>query len=215
MKKIVLITMLVIFIAPSIVLASWWNPFTWKIFNFSKKEIVIPQTTNVKTNEVINTKKIVPVIKTPTIKESKKATPTVNIQKDNKAEIQAKLEADLKAEQDAFNKLSISNVIINSTTNSVKISWKTNIVSESKVILNSHEYISESGVGTTHQVNINGLSSNSSFNGSITAISNNFWQHQNFQFTTESVVSPPTTRCYMSESDYGGAPPPKLTCVPL
>ena len=81
--------------------------------------------------------------------------------------------------------LSINNIVIDSTENSAKISWETNISSESKVILNGHEYISENGVGTTHQVNINGLDGDSSFNGSITAIANNAWKNQNFQFTTK------------------------------
>jgi len=37
MKKYILVLLLVIFIVPSIALASWWNPFSWKIFQ--KKEV--------------------------------------------------------------------------------------------------------------------------------------------------------------------------------
>lgn len=33
MKKYILVLLLVILIVPSVVSASWWNPFTWKIFN--------------------------------------------------------------------------------------------------------------------------------------------------------------------------------------
>lgn len=37
MKKFILAILMALIIVPSIALASWWNPFTWKIFN--KKEI--------------------------------------------------------------------------------------------------------------------------------------------------------------------------------
>jgi hypothetical protein len=38
MKKYISIALLALFIVPSVALASWWNPFTWKIFK--KKEVV-------------------------------------------------------------------------------------------------------------------------------------------------------------------------------
>lgn len=217
MKKYIFISLLVIFIIPSIALASWWNPFTWKIFSSNKKEIIVTQPQVINTNQVsVITEKTIPVIKTATVNESKKVTPTVNIQKDNKAEIQAKLEANLKAKtdqdvliakqkteeqakaeaelkakliQDSLNKLSISNIVINPTFNSVKISWVTNIISESKVILNGHEYISQGSVGLDHYVNINELNSDSYYTGYVTAISNNAWQNQGFEFRT--MVAPP------------------------
>jgi hypothetical protein len=40
MKKYLLILLLVVFIIPSVALASWWNPFSWKIFH--KKEVSLP-----------------------------------------------------------------------------------------------------------------------------------------------------------------------------
>lgn len=38
MKKYIAISLLAVFIVPSVAFASWWNPFTWKIFH--KKEMV-------------------------------------------------------------------------------------------------------------------------------------------------------------------------------
>lgn len=212
MKKSLLVLFLIVFIVPSVALASWYNPFSWEIWNniFHKKEIT-PQTQVI--NQPINTEPIDnSTITTSMKKEVKNDTPVVDNSNTQKKEVQAKIDAELKAkaerdvliskqkleeqtkleaeqkakaEQDALAQLSINNIIIDSTENSAKISWETNISSESKVILNGHEYISENGVGTTHQVNINGLDGDSSFNGSITAISNNAWKNQDFQFTTK------------------------------
>ncbi len=47
MKKYILVLLLTIFIIPSIALASWWNPFSWKVFNKTpeikiEKPITIP-----------------------------------------------------------------------------------------------------------------------------------------------------------------------------
>ncbi len=49
MKKYIVVLLLIVFITPSIALASWWNPFTWKIFN--KKINNIEQVENI-TKEV-------------------------------------------------------------------------------------------------------------------------------------------------------------------
>jgi len=52
MKKIfkaLLVLIVVSFIVPQIALASWWNPFSWKIFNVFKK----PQTTTINTNQSV------------------------------------------------------------------------------------------------------------------------------------------------------------------
>jgi hypothetical protein len=48
MKKNLVILSLLIFITPSIVLASWWNPLSWTIFNFFNKtqQIDIPKIEN-------------------------------------------------------------------------------------------------------------------------------------------------------------------------
>ncbi|MCX6722678.1 MAG: hypothetical protein NT094_01245 [Candidatus Staskawiczbacteria bacterium] len=37
MKKYLLTLLLILFIIPSVALASWWNPFSWKIFNRSSE----------------------------------------------------------------------------------------------------------------------------------------------------------------------------------
>jgi len=216
MKKYLLILLLIVFIIPSIALASWWNPFTWSWFKKNPQiEQVVPTVNN---PVIINTidkseQKTTSKITNPQKKiETVKINTTVSDSSAQKAEIQAKVDEALKAkaeqdaliakqkadeqanleaeqkakaEQDALAQLSINNIVIDSTENSAKISWETNISSESKVILNGHEYISENGVGTSHQVNINGLDGDSSFNGSITAISNNAWKNQDFQFTTK------------------------------
>lgn len=63
--------------------------------------------------------------------------------------------------------------------------WKTNIPSESKVILEGKNYFSERGVGTIHSVKINDLESGFYYKGNITAIVNDAWKNQDFDFTTE------------------------------
>ena len=37
MKKYILVLFLIMFIVPSVAMASWWNPFSWKVFH--KKEV--------------------------------------------------------------------------------------------------------------------------------------------------------------------------------
>lgn len=43
MKKYLSVLFLIVFIAPSIALASWWNPLSWNIFSFLHKKEVAPQ----------------------------------------------------------------------------------------------------------------------------------------------------------------------------
>lgn len=73
MKKYLLILLLAVFIIPSIAFASWWNPLTWKVFDFFRKSEVnieqpvvipsiIPNTINIDNKEV----------KTPKVIEKKK-----------------------------------------------------------------------------------------------------------------------------------------------
>lgn len=50
MKKYLLVLFLIVFIAPSVALASWWNPFSWKIFQ--KKEPI--QQVQVKTQKQLD-----------------------------------------------------------------------------------------------------------------------------------------------------------------
>jgi len=56
MKKYLLVLLLTIFIIPSIALASWWNPFSWKIFYRSvetkiEQPIIVSSATNTVTEE--------------------------------------------------------------------------------------------------------------------------------------------------------------------
>jgi DNA repair ATPase RecN len=44
MKKYILVLLLIVFIIPSVAFASWWNPFSWKIFSFLHKKEVPVQT---------------------------------------------------------------------------------------------------------------------------------------------------------------------------
>lgn len=95
--------------------------------------------------------------------------------------------------------LSIYDISIDVSVNSGIINWKTSITSESKVILNGHEYLPQNGVGTDHSVTISGLGSATTYSGYITAISNNSWRNQNFQFTTKTAPpvppAPPVPSC--------------------
>lgn len=122
MKKYLPVLFLVVFLVPSIAMASWWNPFTWKIF---KKREPAPQV------QVINTEKektpeekiselqkqldelkdenksVEPIKENNTDKkvEVKKTTNSTKNTEQNKLLEQARIEAELKAkfaEQDAL-----------------------------------------------------------------------------------------------------------------
>jgi hypothetical protein len=58
-------------------------------------------------------------------------------------------------------------------------------------------------------VDINGLDSDSSFNGSITAIANNAWKNQDFQFTTKHS---PLAFTYHNGSCGGSTTHPNNSC---
>lgn len=106
-------------LVPQIVFASWWNPFSWKVF--SKKEVA-PQTQIVNTEQV-NKEEIEKLQKeindlkskqtesvsdktTPVVKEIKKTTSVIDNSAKLKAEAEAKVKAELelklKAEQEAL-----------------------------------------------------------------------------------------------------------------
>lgn len=206
MKKYLLVLLLIVFVAPSVAFASWWNPFSWNwkaLFTSPVKEEVQIEKQAPEIKPVDKPTTIIP----PT-KEIKKDVPTIDNSVAQKKEAQAKLEAELKlkAEQDAlilklktleqarvekgqeapFVKLSIDNITITDITDSsVKISWETSKISESKVLLDGKEYIPINGVGTNHYVVINGLKSNLFYAGSVTAISNGSWKSQDFDFSTK------------------------------
>lgn len=54
MKKYLSVLLLIVFIVPSVAFASWWNPFSWKIFH--KKEVVKIETPVIDINAEIKTK---------------------------------------------------------------------------------------------------------------------------------------------------------------
>lgn len=120
MKKYLPALFLIVFLAPSVALASWWNPFTWKVF---KKREPAPQVQVInaekeKTPEekIVELQKQLDELKTQktttepikeivNTKEVKKNTPVVNSNQSSKQLEEAKKEAELKAkfaEQDAL-----------------------------------------------------------------------------------------------------------------
>lgn len=116
MKKYIIALFLMIFIVPSIALASWWNPFSWKIFQ--KKQIVpevqveTQKTPEEKINELqkqldeLKNQKTTPVSTTaaPVIKKEvdKKIIPVVDNLAALKAENQAKVDAEAKIRAEQY-----------------------------------------------------------------------------------------------------------------
>lgn len=97
MKKSLLVLFLIVFIVPSVALASWYNPFSWEIWNniFHKKEVT-PQTQVI--NQPINTELVDnSTVTTSMTKEVKNDTPVVDNSNAQKKEAQAKIDAELKA----------------------------------------------------------------------------------------------------------------------
>jgi len=214
MKKYLLTLLIIItFIVPSITFASWWNPFSWNVWsNLFNRKVIDPQIQII--NQPIDTNSVnKPIIITPVTNEVKKDVPVIDNLIIQKKEAQAKLEAELrakveqealilkqkaeeqtrieselkaKAEQEALLKPSITNITITDISySSVKISWETSVISESKVLFDGNQYVSKSGVGTKHYVVLSNLSGDTDYSGDITAISDNFWENKNFQFTTD------------------------------
>jgi len=97
MKKYILVILLIVFITPSVVFASWWNPFSWDIFTFISKKYAPIQTNVIKKenkpveilpkqkNIINNTKKTEPVINNikPTNKIINTSNNNVKIKKEN------------------------------------------------------------------------------------------------------------------------------------
>jgi len=164
MKKYTFV--LILFILPSIALASWWNPFSWKIFNSKESQTIInttPQNTSSEEiqklkEEISNLKKQKPVssYNTPIkISESPK-----NIVKEN-IPIVAK-----------ENILRISNINKKIEKGKVTLSWDTNLPSDSRLILdngNGKVYESENGFGVNHLVKIFNTESSKEYDYKITA----------------------------------------------
>ena len=53
MKKYILVSFLVVLVLPSLALASWWNPFSWGIFNKkTQTPVVAPIVSNGSSDEI-------------------------------------------------------------------------------------------------------------------------------------------------------------------
>jgi TolA-binding protein len=87
MKKIsqlFLITFIVSFVLPSVALASWWNPFSWKIFNRSAEKIELTQDSSIVEIEVqASTTTSSPTNQTDEIQKLKDEIEELKIQKTN------------------------------------------------------------------------------------------------------------------------------------
>ncbi|MEI6280941.1 MAG: hypothetical protein WCP17_03020 [bacterium] len=200
MKKYLLILLLIIFTVPSIALASWWNPFTW---NWPWTTKAVPQ------EQVQQTVSGTPIVEEKTPEEKPMVTPSAEKTDRKKVLTLAKPTTPVisiypipittpttvvtpstptvSTPPVPVVELSIDDLSIDEEVNSVRVNWKTNIKSESKVILDGKSYFSILGIGTEHYADIDGLKSDSSYDGTVTAIANNAWINKNFNFTTKPI----------------------------
>lgn len=185
MKKYLIVLFLIAFIIPSIALASWWNPFSW-FKKTPKYEQTVTQVQPI--NSQIEAKKptqektveqpqVNKKVTKPIKKENSPTSTTIPI-----STVPAVVAPPV---QNPTTQLIISDITFNSTSDSANISWKTNINSESKVILNGDVYHSKSGVDMYHYALINNLNSDQSYTGTITALANNAWESKTFSFSTQ------------------------------
>ena len=119
-NKINIISVLVIAIVlvPQITFASWWNPLSWNIFSFLHKKEAVTQVQKIEektpeekinelqkqVNDLKNNQQTIKIEAKPVVKEIKKIVPVVDNSAIIKAEIKAKIDAELKlkAEQEAI-----------------------------------------------------------------------------------------------------------------
>ncbi len=102
-NKLFIYILISVLIIPQIVLAAWWNPFTWKIFQ--KKETTIQVQAEIKNSEekITELEKQLNDLKNhqsnnvPVVTEEVKSKPVII---DNSAVIRAEVEAKLKAQAD-------------------------------------------------------------------------------------------------------------------
>lgn len=193
MKKYFLALLLIVFIAPSVAFASWWNPFIWN-WPWVKKitppeEILQPDLAT----EEINTREEKTVTPSPEKTEEKKVstpikptTPAIPITTSITSTTVITPPAPTTNTPPVV-ELSIYDVSIDEKVNSVRVNWETSVKSESKIILDGKSYFSKRGIGTEHYADIDGLKSDTSYDGTITAIANNGWKNKNFNFTTKPV----------------------------
>lgn len=179
-QKILAIAIIGILIYPSITLASWWNPFSW-----FKKTSKIEQ-------PIVQVQTITPPIE---VAKPKQGKPKEKVILDKKTSVKTvtplnptppvKIATPQNPTAPAPIQLTISDITFTSTPNSASVSWKTNINSESKFILNGNVYQSKSGVDRYHYAEVTNLDSGQSYNGTITALANNAWDNKTFSFTTQ------------------------------
>lgn len=190
MKKYIVILFLIILVIPSIVLASWWNPFSWH-WPWSENKVsqeqqmpIIEQPVVKEKLDILNTQNKKTETVLPPKNEDKKVTipvktiPTVNKPLSVPEKIIPVVTAPIE--------LSISDISIETKSNSALVNWKTSIPSESKILIEGKSYFSERGVGTVHFANIINLEPDLSYGGTITAIANNAWKSLNFNFITKT-----------------------------
>lgn len=205
-KTILLIFGPIILLVPMIVSAVWWNPFTW----FKKKVVepvqiypapIVSPVIYTPTPEVNPTEEITEeVIKTNTSSSVEVSTPVSTVSVVSTPVPQSVVSLP------TTEIISVYDIFVDPTDTSAKVSWKTNIATESKVLLEGGSFFSERGVGTVHTVTINDLESDLLYGGEVTAIANNAWKSQNFTFTTEKTPlkitllakNCPTDRCTVS-----------------
>lgn len=174
-QKVITFVLIGILIYPSITLASWWNPFTW----FKKKSAVpVEQVVQAPVNPLVVEKKSNPV--TPKTIEPKKVDTTVAPKPALPVATQSVVSSTA---------LAISNINVESTSNSAHISWQTSMPSESKLLIDGKVYFSKNSVDTLHYVEVS-LSSGTSYTGTITALANNAWVNKEITFSTKQAPSP-------------------------
>ena len=82
--------------------------------------------------------------------------------------------------------LEILNVSISPGETTARVSWNTNIVTQSAVTFRGVEHFS-SGVSTSHTVTLTGLAENTSHQATIAASSGGAWEYKNISFTTKTL----------------------------
>lgn len=182
-QKLILFLIMGILLYPSMVMAVWWNPFSW----FKKKQIP-PVAIDEKSNiEIVN-----PIVETKEVEKKKQniAKPSIQIPA-IKTQNPVQLTEPQKTSENTKDNivLEISNINVVSTHNSAYITWHTNMATESKLLIGGQVYFSKNGINNLHYVDI-GLSSATSYNGTITALANNLWANKEITFVTKQAPAP-------------------------
>ena len=195
-QKIIIVIMIGIIIYPSMVIASWWNPFSW--FKKHTNTPIIEQTSIVN-NPVITENSDKKISEKETIKVTTKENKNTETKKKEETKIITPINTPPKVIPAQITTISpvqntkpieliISDISFNSTPNSVNVSWETNINSESKILFNGKAYLSEDGVSQFHTTKINNLEASHSYTGTVTALANNAWDNKEFTFKTKQAL---------------------------